>query len=514
MLTVAVVDDEWLSAECLVDMLKTYHQPFKTLSFTDADQALKLFAENRPDILFVDIRMPRMSGFELIDQVTDTINPDIIPIIVSGYQDIQYYHDAIQREVVDYILKPVKAGDLSATLDRAIERCNKKTSIKKHTACYIRNEKRKIYDQLTEKGAVDLSGIDSTLHPDTISLLQMIKESGCRIVSVISESEAVESHMSMIGHILARSCNRLEAYQKNRTVTDFIMAGPAHSFQAENAGLSDGLLPAKLRIGVSTIASELTALPKKAREAKIAGNFGLHTGFQVNMYCDPDNAAGFYSASSQYENQLTAVTEACLLNSDNLPQLVRRLFDAKHYCSYWDYLRHIEQVLLTFSLVIKNHGLNVDPLDLEKLQTSSFSQGQLIEKVASWLVQIARAIDKSRQPDSKGNLLQTIEYIDHNFVRDISLDFLAGMAKVGRSYYCSLFRHHCGKTPVEYITEKRIRYACRLLSEGHIKVTEVSAMCGYPDQYYFHKIFKRQTGMTPGEYAKNATASRPDQLRF
>jgi AraC-like DNA-binding protein len=268
-----------------------------------------------------------------------------------------------------------------------------------------------------------------------------------------------------------------------------------------------------LRIGISSAAACLNQLPEKADEAHCACNFGLYTGLSVNTYVEPEEIVRHFSASSQYAFQLTALKEACLLNSDNLSLLATRLFDVQHYHSYWDYRRHVEQVLLTFSLQIKDHSLQVDPLDLDKLLAASTTREQLVEKVVPWLVRIARAMEESRQPDSKGNLLQTIEYIDHNFTCDISLDFLSNMAKVGRSYYCSLFRQHCGKTPVEYITEKRIQYACRLLSDGHIKVTEISTMCGYPDQYYFHKIFKRQTGMTPGEYAKNATACRPDQPR-
>ncbi|MDW7658458.1 MAG: response regulator [Bacillota bacterium] len=512
MLTVAVIDDEWLSAECLVDMLKSYHQPFKTLSFTDAELALKLFEENRPDILFVDIKMPRMSGFELIDQVTDTINPDIVPVIVSGYQDIQYYQHAIQREVIDYILKPVKAGDLSVTLDRAIDRCNKISCEKKHADCFIQHEKRKIFDQLAETGSLNLDIIDPSLHSAVTSFLKMIEQSSCQIVSVMADNVAIEPHWHLIQDMLSQSCKRLEAFRKDTSQIDFIMAEPFNLIQMDSVNLLDCQRLSKLRIGISTATTRLSQLPEKAAEALISCNFGIYTGLTVNTYVEPQEIVSYYSASTQYEYQLTAVKEACLLSGGNLVPLVTRLFDTQQYHSYWDYRHHIEQVLLTFSLMIKNHSLPVDPLDLDKLLTTSFTREHLVEKVILWLVGIAKALEESRKPDSKSNLLQTIEYIDHNFTRDISLDFLANMAKVGRSYYCALFKQHCGKTLVEYITDKRIQYACHLLREGRMKVNEVSGMCGYPDHYYFYKIFKRQTGMTPGEYVKNINAGQPEKF--
>lgn len=508
MLTVAVIDDEWLSVECLVDMLKSCKHTMDTLSFTDAEFALKQLQHNIPDILFVDIKMPRMSGFDLIDQVIGDINPDVIPVIVSGYQDIQYYQCAIQREVIDYILKPIKINDLTATLDRAIERYQKIMCEKKHAACYIEHEKRKVFDQLAESGSVNMSLIDTSLRSDALSILHKLEHTRYQVVSAVADHAEARSRWDNVQETLAHRCRSIESFKKNVSQIDFVLFEPADFTNLNHEGFGDDLKQTRLRLGLSAAATCLSRFPQMASEARAACRFSLYSGLPINQYVDPQANTQAYSNSTQYEYQLSALKDACLVCSEKAEPLAARLFDVKPYQSYWDYRRNIEQVLLTFSLIIKNNHLAINPLELEKLLASSATRAELVQQVELWLTSIAQALEDSRRLDSKSNLLQTIRYIDCNYTLDISLDFLAAMAKVSRSYYCALFRQQCGESPVEYITRKRMQNACRLLEEGQMKISEAAMLCGYPDPYYFNKIFKKQMGQAPGEYMKQKHADK------
>lgn len=83
----------------------------------DGEEALCLVKETLPDILFTDIRMPVLSGLELIEKVRRVI-PALGIIIVSGYNDFEFAQQAIRFQVTEYLLKPVSSEKLAATVAR------------------------------------------------------------------------------------------------------------------------------------------------------------------------------------------------------------------------------------------------------------------------------------------------------------------------------------------------------------------------------------------------------------
>ena len=70
-------------------------------------------------------------------------------------------------------------------------------------------------------------------------------------------------------------------------------------------------------------------------------------------------------------------------------------------------------------------------------------------------------------------------------------------------YFRRCFREELGCTPLEYITKLRIEKAKNLLTQRTFEsVEKVSYLCGFADSFYFSKIFKRMTGLSPRDYRK------------
>jgi len=86
----------------------------------DGQQALDLAKEFLPEILLVDINMPRLSGLEFIERLR-SILPDSKVIIISGYGEFSYAQRAVELHVFRYLLKPVSHAELFNTLNRAME---------------------------------------------------------------------------------------------------------------------------------------------------------------------------------------------------------------------------------------------------------------------------------------------------------------------------------------------------------------------------------------------------------
>ena len=113
-------------------------------------------------------------------------------------------------------------------------------------------------------------------------------------------------------------------------------------------------------------------------------------------------------------------------------------------------------------------------------------------------------IDMYYLPEKKYSIIKpAIEYIDNNFLSgDIDCSFLSDLCGVSYSYFKRLFIMKFQLSPIKYITKKRISYACDLLVSNTYSVSDIAFMTGYGDVYYFSRVFKECTGMSPTEYRK------------
>ncbi|MFA7345220.1 MAG: AraC family transcriptional regulator [Terrimicrobiaceae bacterium] len=102
-------------------------------------------------------------------------------------------------------------------------------------------------------------------------------------------------------------------------------------------------------------------------------------------------------------------------------------------------------------------------------------------------------------------LTQMIEYIDHHKEIKICVKDLAPIAGLTVSSIGRMFRRHLGMTPVAFIHRDKIAHAKFHLARSSKPVAEIGRMSGIDDPYYFSKLFKKTTGLTPLEYRKKSS---------
>lgn len=90
----------------------------------DGKDGYEKILEERPEIVITDIRMPTMSGLEIIREVREKKIPCHF-IVISGYQQFEYAKIALQYQVDDYLLKPISKEELSITLERVVHKIQK-----------------------------------------------------------------------------------------------------------------------------------------------------------------------------------------------------------------------------------------------------------------------------------------------------------------------------------------------------------------------------------------------------
>lgn len=106
--------------------------------------------------------------------------------------------------------------------------------------------------------------------------------------------------------------------------------------------------------------------------------------------------------------------------------------------------------------------------------------------------------------NSKGGRIidRAKEYIENNYDKEISLTTVAEYVYLNSSYFSLLFKNETGKNFVDYLLEKRIDIAKKMLQKPEVKVYEVSKLVGYHEISSFNRAFKRIVGVSPSEYKR------------
>ena len=117
---------------------------------------------------------------------------------------------------------------------------------------------------------------------------------------------------------------------------------------------------------------------------------------------------------------------------------------------------------------------------------------------------LSRCYEKSSEMSSTGamKLAKVSAFIEKNYSRSISISELAGVAGYSERQLTRLFREIFSETPVGYITRLRMRKAEELLRLTDETIGEIAWQCGYDDQNYFTRAFRKHTGSSPTEWRR------------
>lgn len=169
MLNVLIADDEAKVVQ-LIKLLVDWKSYGMNIIATanDGQEALNIIIAQQPDVVVTDIRMPSVSGIELIEKSQEAgLRPYFV--IISGYNDFKYAQRGIQLGVEDYLLKPLKKRDL----ENVLEKIQNKNNIERQT----HEEKNELISALSQsKKLVKGRFLTDVLVSHDLSLLDMTPE--------------------------------------------------------------------------------------------------------------------------------------------------------------------------------------------------------------------------------------------------------------------------------------------------------------------------------------------------
>ncbi|MGD0032703.1 AraC family transcriptional regulator [Paenibacillus illinoisensis] len=130
-------------------------------------------------------------------------------------------------------------------------------------------------------------------------------------------------------------------------------------------------------------------------------------------------------------------------------------------------------------------------------------------RLASQALSLCATIGDHLQPSTgqPGVLMHVQEmtrFIHQNYDQKITLEEIASAGAVCRSRCCTLFNKYVGQTPNNYVTQYRLQKSCEMLKETQRSISEIALACGFQSASYFSSIFRKQMGVVPQHYRKQA----------
>ena len=189
----------------------------------------------------------------------------------------------------------------------------------------------------------------------------------------------------------------------------------------------------------------------------------------------------------------------------------------KHFCCYYAHVDITDKNICEKLNTLPRSFLISDEAKYAKIFkniASSFPEGNETDELFStgWLLILISELIKDRTDISEkmsstpqlqqSSLLSAKAFMNHNFKYDIKLKDIADSVHLSPNYFHKLFTSSYGISPLEYLTNERIKKARSELLCSEKTITAISSDCGFSSYSYFCTVFKKACGVTPSEFRK------------
>ncbi|WP_458475521.1 response regulator [Paenibacillus sp. TH7-28] len=523
MRTLLIVDDEKNIRLGLKTMIeREFPGRYRLITAGQGEEALELYRSEGADIVITDIRMPRMDGIALIGKLAaeppDVGQPEPMVIILSGYEDFEYAKAAIQYQVKDYLLKPIRRDELFAALRKCeahldqLARMEEQMVISEMYRAELQSRSLQELLQIGEISGEDARklgqeiGFDRYAVPFSVAVLLYKYDDGRCMNKEELKSLAVHMLLSVNGRLNAAIFDR-----EGRVV---LIGGPQAKFAelsqlAAEKGL-EGLL-----IGVSREGRLPEDIPRCYAEAKrsLEHTF-IYPGTSLIWYSELHDRKRVFPVPEEELRKLGNILGT--KREKEIGALLRAIFRVDELpdvdISYLETVgrRMNEQVL---DEVFRLYGeASVEVLKLYR-QVGTMNNFRHFHDYFRALEQLLLNLDDYiggiRSAHSEhGDMKDAIAYIEENYHRPLNMAMVSNHVSLNYSYFSEAFKAYTGESFVLYLKKVRIRIAKQLIGGGSLKLFEVGAAVGFENTKQFSRVFKELEGISPVEYRDKVFAGQ------
>ncbi len=524
MLKIVIIDDEPSVLDGLQIFLGSSNM-FKIVGqASDGKAAFTVIKQTQPDIVICDIRMPGLTGLELLEKVNSEITPIPKFIMLSGYNDFAYARKAMQAGTVGYMTKPLDPEELDIELTRVAAIIDSERKINLDNLELIRYTANQLYNDVINGKCNEKLSRKACFIFDIPSKTNM---SIIRFVTIADGSK--QPNTGLVSELLVRIAgtkNENRVFYNGNGSYIIIVHEEDEDFKSrrilpeiwsrhlEEINLADyGLLDCWVLIsGVSNyeVLKNIAVCSKQLD--------------QLHMYCmlHPESTIVSYDALEEntvFHKQVRTEERSILPDTlyDNVVDAMKGT--------------NIDEVISAVNNFFKELYRNVSTdlifsVCLYKLadvvrKTASAFEIEAINQILDFTASIS-----IRNPNCK-KLAQSmcshvfqklnsnkdislviledeiIDYIkDNSTIKNLSIQVIAEKFSLPAIIISKIIKKKTGKKFNDYINYLRIEYAKMLFASEDLKITTVCDEAGYSDYGYFTKKFKEHTSVLPSDYKK------------
>lgn len=484
----------------------------------NGQDALELAESLRPDVILTDIKMPFMDGLELCRILTDRL-PAARFVVFSGFDAFEYAKQAIQMNVVEYILKPINADELSAVLRRLKDQLDREWAERRNVEL-LRSRYTENLPVLRELFYANL--LDGHIEPGTereravrLDIDLQGEEWAVGLAYIGSDRRDALSTLSvqkLLEESLTADRCRLSLYNdwvavivsltESFTIYDLIrVLDRVCTLAASYLGLT-------LTVGVGAPCKELSGMARSAAEARTALEYRSMVGRGQVIYIGDLEPDGGQVLTFEEADERT-LTAAVRLGSeqevrDAAAALAGKIREANP--SAGQYNLFLMELVTHLMKMTRRSGVGVEEVFGTgfslPIQDSALPS---LEELEDWCAERylrLRTLIRRRQTDSAGQTVETAkEYIRQHYAEsDLSVEKLCAYLHLSSTYFSTLFKRETGTSFTAYVTTVRMEAAAEAIRGTEEKTYLIAQRCGYEDPNYFSYVFKRHFGVTPTKY--------------
>ncbi|MCH5192762.1 MAG: response regulator transcription factor [Oscillospiraceae bacterium] len=501
MIKVLLVDDEHNVRQGVKMMIPWQELGLEVIGEgEDGDDGLTKIMSLSPDIVIADVKMPGMTGIQMIDAAKKR-GFDGKCLILSGYSDFTYAKEAMSLGVKQFILKPVDEDEMIEVLKALREEIEDEERNKialEHGSEYM-SERVVQALLLGDEKALESSELSSYDHSTYTA-----------VIIAAAESMTAEEKNTLLNTLKKRMEDDCEA--------DVITPGFSGMTAALFKDMSRSLMmeylselckeyPDRIFITMGCTVSEMSDIKRSYHEADelLKNRFQyMHHGIVSRETVSSD-----IQETAQIDEIIDRIYAYIEINdTDRLNDALDRFqvsFCRDTYTAERIKITCITAVMDIKSKLIKNIGdkkteqfINDELIAKIGEQTSLF---EIIELLKTTLSELSSA---HFGRTTKSTMERVVQYIRSNYNSELRLEQLAAIFGYNRAYLGKVFHQYTGENFNNYLDSIRITEAKRLLEMDEYKVYEVAEMVGYTNINYFHNKFKKYVGISPLSYKRQS----------
>lgn len=490
------------------------------ICFNDGQKALQYGNDNVINILIADIRMPKITGLQLAEEMI-SYYPEIQIIILSGHDEFSYAQQAIKIGVMDYLLKPFDVTEMVETVKNALSKIKLKET-RYHMRDKYYKETNHDNKKLKKQLFMNLDNAEEQISDNAIKSLGIRHPQSSYMAVCIG---IVHSSLTEFGvwqekddNILCFAIenivnevfqNRSIVYYDDKREIEIIL------FECRSEKLIldeicscietiENHLCIKLLVGLGEICRNLSDLNKSYKTAKL--NYSNNVFFENHTISFMNHGYVKLGYPAQFEAELTECISYDINKSARAEHLINEYFDRfEKQTANKDDLIYICNMILTMSSSKLAHDGFEEARKYDgvywALQNKSVANiSELRQKMLEGFGKIQNILEKNKRSKNALVVEQLIAYIDDNLSKDLSLTALAKHANFSPGYLAVLVKEQLNTNIQKYVLNKRIEKAKYLLKHTEKRVKEIANEVGYADQRYFSEMFKENVGCKPSEY--------------